>query len=131
MMIWFVVMIIIAIYIANDATRMGQNGMLWGALVLFMPMMGLLVYLIVRNTSFTSDLQDPSQNRGINHETDYRVKSYRPPVYQNIKQPKSEIEGNDPYEKSHQYCTNCGHKNKPEAIYCNSCGVRILSIDLM
>lgn len=42
-----VIQIILAIWVGVDANRKGQNGLLWGLLVLFTSIVGLVIYLIV------------------------------------------------------------------------------------
>jgi len=45
--LWGVIQIGLAIWVGLDAGRRGSNGFLWGLLVLFTPIIGLLVYLIL------------------------------------------------------------------------------------
>jgi RNA polymerase subunit RPABC4/transcription elongation factor Spt4 len=42
--------IVLAFWVGMDANRRGMNGLLWGLLVLFTFVVGLLVYLIVAQT---------------------------------------------------------------------------------
>jgi RNA polymerase subunit RPABC4/transcription elongation factor Spt4 len=42
-----VIQIVLAIWVGIDAQRKGQNGVLWGLLVLFTSVIGLIVYLLV------------------------------------------------------------------------------------
>jgi RNA polymerase subunit RPABC4/transcription elongation factor Spt4 len=52
--LWFmgVLQIALAIYVGFDAHRRGMQGFLWGALVLFTSIVGLVVYLIVCSGMF-------------------------------------------------------------------------------
>jgi len=45
--LWGVIQIVLAVWVGIDAERRGSNGFLWGLLVLFTPIVGLLVYLIL------------------------------------------------------------------------------------
>jgi RNA polymerase subunit RPABC4/transcription elongation factor Spt4 len=42
-----VIHIILAVWVGIDANRRGQNGILWGLLVLFTSLIGLIVYLLI------------------------------------------------------------------------------------
>jgi RNA polymerase subunit RPABC4/transcription elongation factor Spt4 len=44
---WFFVQVILGVWVGMDAQRRGMNGLLWGLLVFFTCIVGLLVYLIV------------------------------------------------------------------------------------
>ena len=45
--IWGLIQIGLAIWVGIDAHRRGSNGFLWGLLVFFTPVVGLIVYLIL------------------------------------------------------------------------------------
>jgi hypothetical protein len=45
--LWGVIQIALAIWVGIDATRKGLSGVLWGLLVLFTSLVGLIVYLLV------------------------------------------------------------------------------------
>lgn len=50
MLIWFIIFLIIAFFIYQDANKRGMNGLLWAILVII-PMVGLLfliIYIIIR-----------------------------------------------------------------------------------
>ncbi len=46
---FFVLSIVIAAWVFNDAEKRGMNGWLWGLLVFFANIIGLVVYLLARN----------------------------------------------------------------------------------
>jgi RNA polymerase subunit RPABC4/transcription elongation factor Spt4 len=48
--LWSIIQIGLAIWVGVDANRRGSNGFLWGLLVLFTPIIGLIVYLILAPT---------------------------------------------------------------------------------
>jgi hypothetical protein len=45
--LWFVIHLVLAFWVGTDAEKKGQNGILWGLLVFFTGIVGLIVYLIV------------------------------------------------------------------------------------
>ncbi len=49
--LWMVVQLVLAVWVGIDANRRGMNGFLWGLLVFFTCVVGLLVYLIVAQTT--------------------------------------------------------------------------------
>lgn len=48
--IWGLIQVALAIWVGVDAHRRGLNGLLWGLLVLFTHIVGLIVYLLVAPT---------------------------------------------------------------------------------
>lgn len=115
----FGILVIIAILVANDANSTGRNGLLWGLITLFMPMMGLLIYLVVRNL--------PAQDQGYRRESTPQKTVARPQqqvVYQPI---EPQTDASEPLNTGKgQFCTSCGAPNKSAAEFCNNCGSRIL-----
>lgn len=115
---WFIFIIIwlfVAIFVASDASKYGENGMLWGLVVMLMPMMGLLVYLVVRSNWSYSTRQvrtsPPAQNT-------YSSQASKRPLDLNTQQKASN-------PQSDQFCTNCGIRNHEGANYCRSCGTSL------
>jgi RNA polymerase subunit RPABC4/transcription elongation factor Spt4 len=47
---WGLIQLGLAVWVGIDANRRGSNGLLWGLLVFFAPIVGLVVYLIVAPT---------------------------------------------------------------------------------
>jgi hypothetical protein len=44
---WGLIQLGLAVWVGIDANRRGSNGLLWGLLVFFAPIVGLVVYLLV------------------------------------------------------------------------------------
>ncbi len=44
--VWVLIQLVLAVWVGADASRRGQSGLLWGLLVFFTSVVGLLVYLI-------------------------------------------------------------------------------------
>jgi len=64
-----VIHVVLAIWVGIDANRKGQNGILWGLLVLFTSLIGLIVYLLISpmiasRTLFPSRNVDPAPGAG-------------------------------------------------------------------
>jgi predicted RNA-binding Zn-ribbon protein involved in translation (DUF1610 family) len=45
--VWALLSLVLAVWVGSDANRRGMNGLLWGLLVFFTSVVGLLIYLIV------------------------------------------------------------------------------------
>ena len=45
--ITFLIQLVLAIWVGTDAQKQGHNGLLWGILVFFTPVIGLIVYLLL------------------------------------------------------------------------------------
>ena len=54
-----ILQIVLAFWVGMDANRRGMNGLLWGLLVLFTFVVGLLVYLIVAQTAGNGGKPEP------------------------------------------------------------------------
>ncbi len=128
----FGILVIIAILVANDANNNGRNGLLWGLVTLFMPMMGLLVYLVVRSIPVQTSAVGSTPVQAVAAvpvQTPTKQVVYQPvsqPVAQPVAQSVASVTTDDSFGTKAQYCTSCGASNKVEAQYCNTCGSRIL-----
>ena len=132
----FGILVIIAILVANDANNSGRNGLLWGLVTLFMPMMGLFVYLVVRSLPVQTPVVGATPvTVGAPAPAQWPTKQvvYQPvaqqvtrPIVQPTIQPVTSTEVSDNFSSKVQYCTSCGASNKVEAQYCNTCGSQIL-----
>jgi len=49
-LLWFVVGLLILVFVYKDAESRGMNGALWAIIVFFLSLLGLLLYLIVRES---------------------------------------------------------------------------------
>ncbi|MFX0096000.1 MAG: hypothetical protein ACFFBD_29950 [Candidatus Hodarchaeota archaeon] len=93
----FIVSLILAFAIGNDAEKHGENGLLWGLIVLVTPLLGILAYLLVRS-SWQRPVSQPMYNAQYPGE-------YTPAPSQQI-----------------IYCTNCGADNIYNSRFCKNCG---------
>ncbi len=121
--IGLVILFLVSYLVAADANSKGENGLLWGLLVFFMPMMGLFAYVIWRAIQ-SSQARIPTQTSTTNP---------KPPTSTHVNKP---YHVNQPYAPSSNstmvqepvpntqgnFCTQCGHQNTPESRYCNNCG---------
>ncbi len=109
----------LAIYVGFDANRRGMQGFLWGALVLFTSIVGLVVYLIVCSGMFDQakttlhQSQAPPQPAGA---TGNACSSCRSPV-----EPDYKV---CPYcgEELNRTCTGCGKPAQSDWKVCPYCG---------
>ncbi len=98
----------LAIYVGFDANRRGMQGFLWGALVLFTSIVGLVVYLIVCS--------------GVFNQTTTLHPSQAPPPPAS---PGRECTGcHSPVEPEYKVCPYCGEELNRS---CADCGKPILS----
>lgn len=63
--IWFVVWLLIAIWVYKDAEKRGKSGVLWLIIVLFLGIIGLIIWLVVRGEKEKSSRHCPNCGRGI------------------------------------------------------------------
>lgn len=123
MWIWLaIILFVIAIFVASDANKRGHNGILWGFLVMIMPMMGIFFYLIFVSLNPVAGVTTYTrQNVNATQTTPPR---YQPP------QPSVDYGGNvKPADVNQQipgnFCVHCGSNNIENADYCNKCGTKI------
>jgi len=95
-MMAFVIHILIAVWVYNDAQRRGEEAVVWLLIVLFTNLIGLIIYLIVRGESRRS----------------------RPAEYQ-------QAFTGQPAPSGTIYCNQCGSPNTRGAGYCNDCGAQL------
>ncbi|MHA2275985.1 MAG: hypothetical protein ACXAC2_09475 [Candidatus Kariarchaeaceae archaeon] len=125
LVIWIIIAFLLSIYVVNDAAKFGENGILWGVITFIMPMMGIIIYLIVRSTSFAQRSQFNTVNTTPPYREQYSPVISKPSFQKPIA--KTRLERNEPTLTNFQFCTSCGGKNSIEAVHCNSCGSRIIS----
>ena len=118
--LWFmgILQIALAIYVGFDAHRRGMQGFLWGALVLFTSIVGLVVYLIVCSGMFDQSTnvhrsQAPPSPAGAPLN---ECGSCRSPVESDYKV--------CPYcgEELNRTCTGCGKPTRSGWKVCPYCG---------
>ena len=98
--IGFIVVLLIAIWVANDANKRGMNGVLWAIGVFLLCIIFLPIYLIVRKPL----LVQPASG-------------YPPPGPQPPYNPPPR-----PPEPARQFCSNCGAPLQPGVKFCGNCG---------
>lgn len=123
MWIWLaIILFVIAIFVANDANKRGHNGILWGFLVMIMPMMGIFFYLIfvslnpvAGQTTYTRQNINSAQTTPPRYQPPQATGEYG----SNVKPVETNqgIPGN--------FCVYCGSNNIENAEYCNKCGTII------
>ncbi len=135
----FLILIIIAIFIANDAASRGYNGFLWALAVVLMPMMGLFIYLIfvaINPRAKSYDVNTSGYNRpqpavatpsagNTYAEPKYTGTTFTPttPVSNPVSKPTSPV--TNPVSGDIRYCTVCGSVVPNNSKFCNSCGAKI------
>jgi len=95
----FLIALLIAIWVANDANKRGMNGVLWAIGVFLVCIIFLPIYLIVRKPLL------PQQPYG-----------YPPPG------PPPPYSPSPPPGVAHQFCSNCGAPLTPGVKFCGNCG---------
>lgn len=98
--IWGLIQIGLAIWVGFDADRRGSNGVLWGLLVFFTGVVGLIVYLIVIPTM--AEREDSSGRA----ETG----------------PMAAVAPSGPPPPAAARCGSCGSEIQPEFKVCPECG---------
>ncbi len=114
-LIGFALLLIAAVLVASDATKRGNNGVLWAFIVIIMPMMGLFIYLIYVAISDNNDKfvnTESRQNRGLPTST----------VNKEFTQTSNSLSKNE----GEIYCTSCGKLNRDDATFCKYCGSEII-----
>ena len=133
LVIFFIVWVVIAIIVANDASRRGENGLLWGVLVLIMPMMGIFVYLVYiaikSSQSSTIGTSQPTFNPATQT---IPSRGYINPTTPPISQPLPSVSAPVTKKESNKkiiYCVSCGAPNNITAQYCQTCGEKLPKIN--
>jgi len=101
--------VLLSIFISIDATKRGYNGILWGLVVLLMPMMGLLIYLIFISLDNRDDRRRNNSRRNLTKDN------------RNV----SKQGGNTNSSTTFNYCSNCGENLETKNKYCNNCGLLV------
>ncbi|RMG41475.1 MAG: zinc ribbon domain-containing protein [Methanobacteriota archaeon] len=119
-MLGILVLLVIALLVASDASKFGENGFLWGFVVFIMPMMGLLIYAIVRSGWVIKTSSIPSTTVPV--QTKVPTTSQPAPT----QYPSTSIAvapSTAPTDVI--YCTICGTPNPNDAVFCKKCGNKI------
>lgn len=115
---WFFVLfvlIVVAMIVAKDAANRGHNGALWALIVIFLPMMGIFLYLIFIsiNPTFDSTLNRPQTTPRYTPPVSRNTQTYQAPAKEYLD------------EYSAKFCVSCGKGNIETADYCIGCGSSI------
>ncbi len=123
-------LLVIAFIISQDATNRGQNGLLWGLLVFFMPMMGIVIYLIYISTRPPQATPLPPTQRTSTPQP--RPQKPQPPQYvptqpvqPTTTQPYTTPKTTKQLNTNTIYCTTCGAANQTSSKYCKNCGTAL------
>jgi len=98
----FIIWILICVWVYRDAESRGMSGVLWLLIVLITSIVGLIIYVIIREDKKPRHL--PPQQRGY------------PPPQQQYQYPPQQRTGN--------FCKNCGAGLEAGAKFCPGCGQR-------
>lgn len=99
----FIIWILICVWVYRDAESRGMSGVLWLLIVLVASIVGLIIYLVVREDK----------------KREYpraQPKGYPPP---------QEPYKHTPSERGPNFCKNCGSQLEPGAKFCPGCGQRV------
>ncbi len=111
--IMVVIEAIIVYYVYNHATRNNvPNPELWALLVLFLPIIGLLIYLIVASSASQPAVTTIPQNATPTTATTATTPSLS---QQPVKM-----------QNTPRFCSNCGSQVDPTDVFCKNCGTRVL-----
>ncbi|MCK4454911.1 MAG: zinc ribbon domain-containing protein [Thermoplasmata archaeon] len=113
--IWYVVLIMIAIWVYRDAESRGMSGALWLLIVLLANIVGLIVYLVVRT--------DRPQYGYYPRQQPYQQYQYQqPPPTQ---PPPAAAPPPAQPQPDVRFCSNCGASLPPGASHCPNCGTKV------
>ncbi|HYT00899.1 MAG TPA: zinc-ribbon domain-containing protein [Thermoplasmata archaeon] len=105
----FVIFLLIAIWVYRDAESRGMSGVLWLILVLLFPLIGLIIYLVVRHDKVQPMMAPPY----------YGQQPWQPPPGGAAPPPA----GGAP--SAQMTCRNCGSPLAPGATFCGKCGAKV------
>jgi RNA polymerase subunit RPABC4/transcription elongation factor Spt4 len=115
-LIFLVIWILVALWVHRDAESRGMEGLLWGLIVFFVQVLGLIIYLVVR----TNHPVLSAKPAGL------QVPTPPPPSGEAAPSPAPATpvckSCGRPVEKDHAYCTACGQNLRP---VCSKCGKEI------
>lgn len=105
----FVIFLFIAIWVYRDAESRGMSGVLWLILVLFFPLIGLIIYLVVRHDRIQPGMAQPY----------YGQQPWMPPPGGAAPPPAT------PPPTMQATCRTCGSPLAPGATFCGKCGAKV------
>ncbi len=105
--IW-VIFLLFAIWVYRDAESRGMSGVLWLLVVLLFPLIGLIIYLVVRKDKVQPMMTQP-----------YGQPPWQPPPSGGA----PPLSG--PAPPAQMTCRNCGSPLAPGATFCGKCGAKV------
>jgi hypothetical protein len=93
--------IYILIWVYKDAKKRNMDGAVWLLIVFITGIIGLIIYLIIRNPMPSETSEPPAE----------------------VKQPQ--IEEEIPKERATKYCAMCGEKIPIDVQFCSYCGSKV------
>jgi hypothetical protein len=102
----FIIFLLVAIWVYRDAESRGMSGVLWLLVVLVAPLIGLIIYLVVRKDK--APMAPPY----------YAQQPWQPPPAAGAPPP-------GPAPTAQMTCRNCGSPLAPGATFCGKCGAKV------
>jgi hypothetical protein len=102
--------IAILVWVYNDAERRGLAGVLWVVLVVFLHLLGLIIYLIVRSSHPLRETAPGAPAGGTTPSTPMPPAPTPPPAAPQPPQPPTCPQCGKPVASAHAYCPTCGTK---------------------
>ncbi len=104
---FFIIFLLIAIWVYRDAESRGMSGALWLIIVLIFPLIGLIIYLVVRHDRMPPMMMPQQQ--------------WAPPPG-GMPPPGMPPSGAPAAQMT---CRNCGSPLAPGATFCGKCGAKV------
>jgi len=117
----FILYISIAVWIYKDAESRGMSGILWVMVVFLLGLIGLIIYLLVRNPMY------PAYYYGPAYQYQQPPQAYQQPRPQQREQKPDENVMGDPRVKEDKTvtCNNCGAVLDDQSKFCGYCGAQL------
>lgn len=113
--VWGLIQLGLAVWVGIDANRRGSNGLLWGALVFFAPIVGLVVYLLIAPNLVGGPLRPAA-------EAEARAAPATDVTCSNCARPLAEEFKLCPYCGTSRRCSGCDQPLRADWKLCPSCG---------
>jgi len=102
MVVMVIISILIAVWVYRDAKSRGMSGALWLIIVLIAGIIGLIIYLVVRNDKVPEGYYPPPQQ----YPPQYQQQPQQP--YQQPQQPPAQDPGQPPQQPGQTYDPETG-----------------------
>lgn len=121
-LIIFIIWIVVGIWVYKDAERRGKSGGLWFIIIIFLGLIGIIIWLLIRPPIGGYPTQQPSQSRmcpncGRPIPMDAKICPYCGKNFQAFISAQQ--------QPTIKYCPQCGFKNKMDAKFCEDCGSQL------